>query len=128
MKTNTLHHPKKIEKTIHFRYQFLSILDKVLKEIVVQNVGNAFQQACVNCCIGVNLIQMVGRAGNLACEPNRGSALLLQHGFDSVPDMYVLDLRHGKSVEFVSCLNLRVTTPHLSNKLFHAVINTAFRN
>ena len=71
---------------------------------------------------------MVGCAGNLACEPNGGSALLLQHGLYPVPDMYVLGLRHGKSVEFVSCLNLRVTTPHLSNKLFHAVINTAFRN
>ena len=58
------------------------------------------QQTRVDGGVGVHLIQMVGRAGNLAGKPNRGPALLLQHGLDPVPDMYVPDFRHRKSVEF----------------------------
>ena len=71
---------------------------------------------------------MVGRARNLFGEPNRGSALLFQHGLNPVPNMYLLDLRHKKCVEFISCLNVRVTTPYSSNKSFHAVPSTAFHN
>ena len=103
-------------------------MDKVLKEIVIQNVRDALQQVRVDGGIGIHFIQMVGRAGNLSGEPNRSPSLLSQHGLDPVPDMYLPDFRHNKSVEFVPCLNLRVTTPHSSNKLFHAVTNTAFRN
>ena len=103
-------------------------MDKLPKKVVIQNLGNAFQQVGVDGGVGIHLIQMVGCARNLAGEPNRGSALLLQHGLNPVPNMYLFDLRHNKSVEFVSCLNLRVTTPHSSNKLFHAVTNTAFYN
>ena len=90
-----------------------STLDKILEEIVVQDVGNVFQQSCVDGGVGVHLIEMVGRAGDLACEPNRGAALLLQHGFDSFPDMYVFGLRHKKCVEFQFLARVqRVSTPY----------------
>ena len=96
---------------IHSRWLSLSILDKVLKEIVIENVRDAFQQFGVDGGVGIHLIQMVGGARYLACKPYRGSALLLQHGFDSAPYVYVVDAGHKKSVELNSCLNVRVTTP-----------------
>ena len=70
------------------------------------------QQSRVDGGVGIHLIQMVGRTRNLACQPNRCSALLLQHGLDPVPDMYVPDLRHKKSVEFVPCLKPGLPRPH----------------
>ena len=39
-----------------------------------------------------------------------------------------LGFMHKKSVEVISCLTLRVSTPHISNKSFHAVPITAFHN
>jgi hypothetical protein len=49
--------------------------------------------------IGIHLIQMVGRARNLFGEPNGGSALLFQHGFYPLTNMYLFDFRHKKCVE-----------------------------
>ena len=71
-------------------------MDKLPKKVVIQNLGNAFQQVGVDGGVGIHLIQMVGCARNLAGEPNRGSALLLQHGLNPVPNMYLLDFRHKK--------------------------------
>ena len=85
----------------------LSILDKLLKEIIIQNVGNAFQQVGIDGGVGIHFIQMVGCARNLAGEPNRGSALLLQHGLNPVPDMYLLDFRHKKCVELYFLLKFK---------------------
>lgn len=39
-----------------------------------------------------------------------------------------LKLRHEKSVELFPCLNIRASTPHSSNKLFHAVPYTTLNN
>ena len=64
---------------------------------------------------------MVGRTGQLAGQPHIGASLLLHLRPYELSDMYLLDRIHKKSVEFVPCLNVRVSTPYISNKLFHAV-------
>ena len=43
----------------------LSILDKILKEIVSQNLRDALQQVGVDGVFGIHFVQMVGRAGDL---------------------------------------------------------------
>ena len=93
----------------------------VLHVKLCQNDGDAFEQAGVDVGLGIHLIQMVRRAGNLRRQPNGAPPLLFQFCLDAFPDMYLLDFLHKNSVELIPCLNIRVSTPHISNKLFHAV-------
>jgi len=64
---------------------------------------------------------MVRGAGDLRGQPNGGSTLLFQFRLDALANVYVVDFCHKKSVELIPCLNIRVSTPYSSNKLFHAV-------
>lgn len=92
-------YPSWIGFSIQLQLGILSFLDIFLEKVIIQNVRNALQQVRINGSIGIHLIQMVGCAGNLSGEPNRGSALLLQHGFYPLAYMYFPDFRHKNSVE-----------------------------
>ena len=64
---------------------------------------------------------MVRGAGELRGQPDGGPPLLFQFRLNALANVYVVDLCHKKSVELIPCLNIRVSTPYISNKLFHAV-------
>lgn len=99
----------------------LSFFDKILKEIIVKNLGYAHEHLGVNARTIVYFVNMVRGTGKLPGQPDVGAPLLFHLRFDEFADMYFPDFVHTKSVEFIPCLNVRVSTPYQSNKLFHAV-------
>ncbi len=76
-------------------------MDKILKEIVIQNSGDALQQVGVDGGFGIHLVQMVRSTGNLCGQPDGGSPLFFQFRLNAPANMYVVDLCHKKSVELI---------------------------
>ena len=68
----------KVSTASSYTKQSLSFLDKIFKEIVAENAGNASQQFGVDGGLGIHFVQMVRRAGNLCRQPDRSAALRLQ--------------------------------------------------
>ena len=93
-----------------------------MEEIVLQSIRDAAQQGDVNVVLSENLVNMCPRAADAFGQPCGRNPMPLHDFLDMLPDV------HSKSVEFLSCLNIRASTPHSSNKLFHAVPCTAFNN
>ena len=96
-------------------------MDKILKEIISKKFGYAHEHLSVDVRAVVYFVDMVRGTGELAGQPDIGAPLLFHLRLDEFADMYLPDFVHKKSVEFVPCLNVRVSTPYQSNKLFHAV-------
>ena len=96
-------------------------MDKISEKIVIQDSGDTLQQVGVDGGLGIHLVQMVRGAGDLCGQPDGGSPLLFQFRLNAPANVYVVDFCHKKSVELIPCLNIRVSTPHQSNKSFHAV-------
>lgn len=93
-----------------------------MEEIVLQSIRNAAQQGDVDVVLSENLMHMCPRAADAFGQPCGRTPLPLHDFLDMLPDV------HSKSVEFLSCLTLGVSTPHTPYKLFHAVETTAFDN
>ncbi len=99
---------------------FLVFFGKIEEEIMLQGLGNAPQQGNVDTVLAEYLVHVRPRATDVFGQPCGRYSLPLHYFLDMLPDM------HRKSVEFISCLSSRVSTPHTPNKLFHAVETTAF--
>ena len=85
----------------------------VLHVKLCQNDGDAFEQVGVDIGLGIHLIQMVRRAGNLCRQPNGAPPLLFQFCLDAFSNMYLLDFLYKNSVELISCLTSGLPRPHL---------------
>jgi hypothetical protein len=105
---------------------------QVGEEVVTENLGELHQRVRVNPLAGENEIDVVAVAAQLLRKPRGLDAFLCYYLLDEfayvwipflhVPVRFLLfGATHKKSVELIPCLNIRVSTPYSSNKLFHAV-------
>ena len=86
-----------------------------------QGIAYTHKQVGVNARTTIYFIYVIGRTIYLLGKPCMLTPLLLNLRLYQRTYMYVLYCVHKKSVELISCLCSRVSTPHQSNKLFHAV-------
>lgn len=114
------------------QYGLLIPLAQILKEIVFQDPGNLHQCLRIDPRAGVDEIDIVAVAAQLLRKPRGPDALPCHYLFDELAYMWIhflhvpvwflsFGITHKKSVEPIPCLNVRVSTPYISNKLFHAV-------
>ena len=88
-------------------------MDKILKEIVIQDFRDAFQQVGVDGVFGIHFVQMVRGTGNLRGQPDSGPPLLFQFRLNALANVYVVDFCHKKSVELIPCLSFGFPRPHI---------------
>ena len=90
---------------------FFVQLTQLLKEVVLEDKGQLHQCVRVNPLTGEDEIDVVAVAAQLLCNPRHFNTFLCHYLPDVFADMYVRNFLHKKSVEPISCLNIRVSTP-----------------
>ena len=119
---------------IFWRFSRFPAVGIAFEKVMVERIADFQQQIGVDETAAKQVMHVLTCTSYLLRQPPRTPSLSCEFFFDKVSDMWcflrghVLEFWYRKSVESISCLNVRVSTPHLSNKLFHAVPSTAFDN